>query len=91
MIRKFVKRIAGSVALASLLVCGAVQMGCQACGSCHDYSSPVANCSCSACGTGCGRSGSALTHGYAATEDATQSANSKAASIAQGPSENATR
>lgn len=50
-----------------LLACGAaVQVGCSACGSCHDYSSPVANCTCQSCGEcGGGRAGSSSMGYYA--------------------------
>lgn len=56
--------------LALLLVTSplAAQIGCRACGTCHDYDPPVANCSCNACGEAGGRSGSVSTHGYAQSD-----------------------
>ncbi|TWT67726.1 hypothetical protein Pla123a_42820 [Posidoniimonas polymericola] len=43
-------KLAARLFASLLFACGAaVQVGCSACGSCHDYSSPVANCSCQGC------------------------------------------
>lgn len=59
-------------ALSLTLLAGAAQLGCRACGTCHDYDPPVANCQCNACGTG--RSGSAIGGysgmGYASADEA---------------------
>jgi len=63
-----------SLALALTLLAGASQLGCRACGTCHDYDSPVANCNCCTDGCGSGRSGSALAHGYAANDQAPNAA-----------------
>lgn len=54
---------------ALLLTVGAgMQIGCQACGSCYDYSSPVSGYQCSSCGQcGDGRTGSRLS-GLASNE-----------------------
>ncbi|TWT90625.1 hypothetical protein Mal64_10190 [Pseudobythopirellula maris] len=50
-----------AAALLLLLSVSACQIGCNACGTCHDYSSPVANCSCDSCGSG--RAGSGVVGG----------------------------
>ncbi|MCA9240451.1 MAG: hypothetical protein KDA37_09635 [Planctomycetales bacterium] len=51
--------------IALLLASGVVaQVGCRACGSCYDYSSPVANCECGCCNCPEGtRAGSACSMG----------------------------
>ncbi|QDU57195.1 hypothetical protein [Aeoliella mucimassa] len=51
------------IATALLLATNLLSTGCRSCQSCHDYDSPVANCSCNQCGSG--RAGSALSGGYA--------------------------
>lgn len=61
------------IALGPLLVAGALaQVGCQACGSCHDYDSPVSGCTCGGCGgrSGSAVAGSAMMGGYASNEAA---------------------
>lgn len=59
------------LSVALLLASGAVsQIGCRACGTCHDYDAPVADCEClGACGTPGSRRGSAVGH-YADNSDA---------------------
>ena len=63
-----------SLALALTLIAGAAQLGCRACGTCHDYDPPVANCNCNCCGDTGGRSGSVLAQTYAADEQTTEGA-----------------
>lgn len=63
-------KLATRLFAAMLLSCGAAaQIGCNACGSCHDYSRPVANCQCNGCtDCGSGRAGSASARYYAENE-----------------------
>ncbi len=53
------KRLLSTAAL--LLAINLLSTGCRSCQSCHDYDSPVANCSCSQCGGG--RAGSVMSSG----------------------------
>ncbi|MEM6798617.1 MAG: hypothetical protein AAF589_03805 [Planctomycetota bacterium] len=79
------KRFLQGIALVGVAVAGIAQVGCRACGTCHDYSPPVADCHCNACGGG--RSGSVSTHGYAGTDNAADAE----AVIAQKPTDAVTK
>lgn len=79
-------RLTRLVALAVLLTGAAAQLGCRACGTCYDYSPPVADCHCNTCGTG--RSGSAIMSGGYAGPDLPSEA---ATSVAKAPAKTTTR
>lgn len=83
------KRSSKLLATVVLLLMGAVQIGCRACGSPYDYSSPVANCQCDSCGcNSVGRSGSASpAMSYAGPDKAPENISS----IAAKPGETTTR
>lgn len=67
------------LAAALVLVAGAAQIGCRACCTPYDYSSPVAGCQCNSCG----RSGTAspmyMGSSYAGPDTAPESISSIAA------------
>ncbi|MEM8866467.1 MAG: hypothetical protein AAGF31_13060 [Planctomycetota bacterium] len=77
-------RVGKLLTIGLITIGAAAQIGCRACGTCYDYSCPVAECACDGCST---RSGSVSGYSYAGADEP----NATVPSIAAGRSNTITK